>query len=119
MRKDIWLRRLGLPARLIAMGITLLAPAGFGQTARGVITGVIADSSGGVVPSARIRAVNTANYMATGAQSNSQGNYVLDLLQPGEYRVTTSKEGFKTVERSITVRADDRIGLDITLEVGA
>ena len=118
MRKDVGTRRLALLAGLFALGI-LLAPPGFGQTARGVITGVIADATGGVVPSAMVRALNVANNVATGAQSNSQGNYSLELLQPGEYRITASKEGFKTVERSVTVRADDRIGLDITLEVGA
>lgn len=104
--------------RLGAVGL-LCALSCFGQGARGAITGVVTDSSGAIVPSATVRAVNIASNMTTLAESNAQGNYTLELLNAGDYRITASKSGFKTVERAVTVRADDRIGLDIRLEVGA
>jgi hypothetical protein len=104
--------------RLSAIGL-LSAMACFGQGARGAIMGVVTDDSGSLVPAATVRAVNVASNVSTTAESNSQGNYTLELLYPGDYRITASKEGFKTVERTVTVRADDRLGLDIRLEVGA
>src|SRR5690242_3613137 len=91
----------------------------YGQTARGQITGLISDSSGAVLPGVTVRATNLATNVSFDAATNGQGRYTLDLLPPGDYRVNASKEGFKSVERSLIVHADDHIGLDVTLEVGA
>ena len=103
----------------LLMAVMLLALAGYGQSARGLITGVITDNSGAVVPGAAVRAVNLATNLTTAAVSNERGNYTLDLLQPGDYRITFTNAGFKTVEQSVTVRADDRLTLDAVFQVGA
>lgn len=89
------------------------------QDARGMITGVVTDASGALVPEAVLRAVNTASNVAVTAATNAQGNYTLNHLLPGEYRIYVSKEGFKTFERGVEVRAADRMTLDVQLEIGA
>jgi hypothetical protein len=100
---------------LLAAGAQLL-PA---QTAMGVITGLVTDSTGAVVPNAAVVGRN----MATGAEArtvtSSAGNYVLPNLPVGSYEVTVTQAGFKTYKRSnIALSAGDAIRADIVLEVG-
>jgi hypothetical protein len=89
------------------------------QGADGLVTGVVTDATGAVITHAAVRAINTATNVVTEAESNVQGNYTLDFLAPGEYKIAVEKQGFKRFERSsVTVRVHDRIGLDIQLTVG-
>ena len=88
------------------------------QSARGLVTGVVTDSSGAVIPGASIRAINRANNVSTQSVTNAEGSYALDFLPPGDYTITVEKQGFKTLERNLTVQADDRLVLNLPLEVG-
>jgi len=94
-------------------------PACFAQGDRGLITGVVRDTSGAVLPAATVRAVHAATNTTTTAETNAQGIYTIGLLQPGLYRVIVERTGFKRVEREgIEVRVNDRITLDVVLQVG-
>jgi hypothetical protein len=89
------------------------------QGDRGYITGVVRDSSGAVVPGASVRAFNTATNVTTKTETNEQGVYTLSLLQAGNYNIRVDKQGFKAAESdAITVRVNDRLNLDLVLEVG-
>ncbi len=51
--------------------------------------------------------------------SASEGGYAIPALLPGSYTLTVSATGFRTyVRRGIEITANQRMGLDITLEVG-
>ena len=85
----------------------------------GYITGVVRDSSGAVIPGASVRAFNTATNVNTRTESNEQGVYTLSLLQAGNYNIRVDKQGFKAAEsNAITVRVNDRLNLDLVLEIG-
>src|SRR5579862_5779663 len=91
----------------------LLAFSLWAQSERGTITGVVRDSSGAVVPSAKITITNTATNVTNSAVSNDQGEYTVPSLAVGAYNVRFEKEGFRPTEtRGInldaaqTVRAD-------------
>jgi len=93
---------------------------GMAQESRGAIVGKVLDSSGAVVPGAEVSALNLSTNVKLQVQSNEQGNYQILFLIPGMYRVSASKPGFKTaVKDNIELRVNDRIGLDIVLEVGS
>ncbi|HTS65711.1 MAG TPA: carboxypeptidase regulatory-like domain-containing protein [Candidatus Acidoferrales bacterium] len=100
--------------------LLLFSLAAFAQSDRGIITGVIHDSSGAIVPAAKISVVNQATKVELPAISNESGEYTIPNLQPGVYSVRVSKDGFRTAEfAGITLDASKTVRVDATLEVGA
>jgi hypothetical protein len=52
-------------------------------------------------------------------RANDQGDYQILFLNPGLYKVTATAAGFKSFARgNLELRLSDRVGIDITLEVG-
>jgi|AGTN01.1.fsa_nt_gi hypothetical protein len=100
-------------------GTMLLAGMAWAQESRGTIGGRAVDPSGAVVPGVEIKVIHTATNTTSVAKSNDQGNYLVPYLAPGMYRITAQASGFKSFVRDgIEVRTNDRLQVDITLEVG-
>ena len=82
-----------------AAGIMLLilacATPDAAQVASGSIVGTVRDASSAVVADAAVTVRNTETGIAREVRTNREGNYVVTLLQPGTYRVTVEREGFK------------------------
>src|SRR5215472_13370805 len=90
------------------------------QTTSGSIVGTITDPSGGVIAGATVTITNTDTAIAVSTTTDNAGNYVVTPLQVGRYSVTAGAAGFKKSVRSdITVNVQDRIRVDLALEVGA
>ncbi|PYV36311.1 MAG: hypothetical protein DMG06_31010 [Acidobacteria bacterium] len=71
------------------------------------------------MPAASVKATNTATNVEYPTISNEAGVYVLPQLVPGPYKITVSKEGFKTlVQSNLTLRIGDRLSQNFTLEPG-
>lgn len=90
------------------------------QEFRATMAGIVTDASGSVIPGVKI----VATQMQTGSNhqtvSGPDGQYSLPFLPPGDYRVAAEAQGFKRfVREGIRVSTNERISLDITLEVGA
>jgi hypothetical protein len=103
-----------------AVLILLFAGTVSAQEFRGTITGTISDPNGAVVPGASITVKNTETNIANSVTSNSDGAYTVPLLQPGMYTVSANASGFKTSTiENISVRVDDRLTIDVQLQVGA
>ena len=103
---------------VLLLAVLASSPALFGQEFRGSITGQVADSTGSLVPNAKVVAVNTKTNVATSTVTTQSGTYTIPFLMPGEYNVTASLAGFKdAVRNGVEVRVADRIGLDLRLEV--
>ncbi len=101
--------------------VLLLAAAAavIAQESRGSIVGRISDSSGAVIPGVTVTATNVNTGVIATAGTNDQGSYQILFLIPGIYRVSAEIKGFKRFERdNVEVRVNDRIGLDIRMEVG-
>jgi hypothetical protein len=90
-------------------------------TADGVIHGQITDSSGATVPNAKITAHSPTVGGTFTATSDSEGNYRLIELPPGEnYSIATDIAGFDKFERTgLIVRAGLNVTVDIQLKVGS
>ena len=103
----------------IVFAAALLAAACFAQTQTARLVGTVHDSTGAVVPNAKVTAVNAGTKVATDATSNSSGDYVLPALQPGTYAVTVEASGFrKAVIEGVELAAAANVSQAITLEVG-
>ncbi|MCL5742947.1 MAG: carboxypeptidase-like regulatory domain-containing protein [Acidobacteria bacterium] len=96
------------------------AAIGWAQEYRATLLGSVTDSSELVVPRAKVTTINAGTGVRTENTTNSEGNYVIPYLSPGGYLLRVEHPGFRTVERSrIELRMNDRVRIDIALEVGS
>src|SRR5690348_5562169 len=65
------------------------------QTVAGSINGTVVDSSGAVIPGAKLHLVETSTNAARDAQTGAQGLFRFPGLQPGNYALTITATGFK------------------------
>ena len=100
--------------------IALLAMARLdAQVLYGSIVGTVQDASGAAVPGAKVTATNKATGQQREATANDAGNYNFVAVQPGEYEVKVSREGFKSgVESNVNVTANSTVRVDMSLTVG-
>src|SRR5215208_1929891 len=100
---------------LVAASIDLSA-----QDFRGGITGRIVDASGGRMPGVTVTATNVTTNVNSATTTNSEGDYAILFLNPGTYTVTAELSGFKKLVRNnLEVRIGEKLGVDLTLDVGA
>jgi len=85
----------------------------------GIITGVVQDNSGAVIPNARVTIRNTATGVATSTATDAQGLYVSPPLSPGDFGVEIEAEGFKSTVQQVRLDVGQRIAAGATLVVGA
>ncbi len=89
------------------------------QTTSGSIVGTVTDTSGAIVPGASVTITNVDTGSTTKTTTDSSGNYVVTPLPVGHYSVTVEAQGFKkSVSGGITLNVQDRIGVNVVLEVG-
>jgi outer membrane receptor protein involved in Fe transport len=93
----------------------------YGQVGlRGTLKGAVADANSAFVPSATVTAKNEATGLTSTAVTDSEGNYTLADLLPGNYTVTVEKQGYKkTVKTGVNVAAGTVTSNPITLEIGS
>jgi hypothetical protein len=89
--------------------------------AQSAIAGLVKDTSGGVLPGVAVEASSPALIEgARTAVSDSNGQYKIVDLRPGEYTVTFTLQGFRTVKREgITLPAAFTATVNADLSVGA
>src|SRR5689334_14094392 len=105
---------------VLAFGVVLLLPQATNGQALASIKGTVYDSSGGVVPDATVVLHNKGTNLDRSAVTNDVGIYVFPDVQPGDYGLKVSKQGFKTAFQSnITLLVNQTATSDITLSTGA
>ena len=106
--------------RVMMCGLFLLFALGTANAQfKAGLQGTVTDSSGGLVPEAKITLTETETGKTQEATSNDEGFYRISALAPGKYTVTIEKPGYKkTVLENVTVGAENMQGLNILLEIG-
>jgi hypothetical protein len=104
--------------RLITLCLVLLPASAWAQS---VITGIVRDSSGGILPGVTVEAASPALIDgARAAVTNEEGRYRIGDLRPGAYSVTFSLPGFQSLRRAgIELQAEFTATLNAELSVGA
>lgn len=101
---------------LLAVPSVLFAQAG----ATGSILGTVTDSTGAVVPAARVTVTNTATGVQFHTETSSAGDFLAPSLNPGTYNVSAEAKGFsKSVTASFTLAVDQTVRINIALRAGA
>ena len=84
------------------------------------LSGTVTDSTGAVVASAKVTAVNAATNFESNTETNAEGLYRMTFLRPGTYRVIIAAAGFKRFVRdNLELRVGATLPIDAVLEVGA
>lgn len=87
---------------------------------RGVVSGVITDSSGGIVPDAKVVVQNPSTDLSRDVMSGSDGTYTVVNLPVGDYRVTATKAGFRSAETpQVHVDVNTTTHVNMQLQVGS
>lgn len=103
----------------MAVLAVLLAASAAAQSDLATIRGVVADPSGALVANAKVVLVNRATNVTRETATNEQGEFEIPFLVQGTYKLTASREGFKSfVADDILVRAREVRRVDPRLEVG-
>lgn len=115
-------RLLAIATYIVGLAI-LICPAmpAFGQgTDLGSVRGVIADSSGAVIPNASIQIMDALTNTVRQTKSNASGNYEMFGLKSGQYTVTVAAPGMGTkVVSGVVLQGSDSVTVNVTLSVGA
>ena len=113
-------RRLALI--IVSALVVLLASSALrvqGQTVFGRISGTVKDPNAAAVPNAMVTITNLATNLVRTTTTDSDGFYTVTNLPVGNYSVEAEQGGFKKAAQSgISVVADARLTVDITLEPG-
>ncbi len=87
--------------------------------ATGAITGLVTDSSGGVLPGATVDAANQDTGQVRTAVTANDGFYTIPLLNPGRYTLKATLSGFRTTVRDgVVVVVNESARADLQLQVG-
>ncbi|PYT19951.1 MAG: hypothetical protein DMG57_43700, partial [Acidobacteria bacterium] len=81
--------------------LLLFIPIAWAQTQRGEVTGVVTDSSGAVIPSAKVELANPQIGAKFETTSNPSGVYTIPLVPYGRYGMTVTAAGFATYTRPV------------------
>ena len=105
----------------LVLALFLLPPSAVAQITTGTVTGRVVDSSGAIVPGAKVILVSeTRGTRSAPVLTNDSGDYVLPNVTADTYTVEVTAASFKTLRRQgVAVSGADRIGVPtLTLEVG-
>ena len=103
------------------IGLLLLigVRAGMAQTTFATITGTVTDSSGAVLPNARVEATRLERNYTYTARTNDAGLYTLSQLLEGTYMLKVTAPGFQeSVVNAIQLAARDVRRIDVQMRVG-
>jgi len=102
-----------ISALLLLLGVTT-----FGQTGSR-IEGTVEDSTGAVVPEARVVAVNNNTQSRSEIFALADGRFIFPSLPPGMYTITVEKGGFrKAVLSNVELNVSATVNPRVILEIG-
>ncbi len=106
---------------ITALMIGLASFSGFAQggTTSASLSGVVMDTSGGVIPGAEVTVKNDATGTEFKAITTDNGTFSIPSLSPGTYTATITMPSFKVqVVKDITISPMTPANIRITLQVG-
>jgi hypothetical protein len=102
-----------------ALLVVAAASSVFGQGFQGGLRGSIKDA-GGVIPGVEVTLTNEQTNIKRSSVTNERGEFVFANVDPGNYAVKATLQGYKTIDRgAIRIGTQQFLTLDLTMEVGA
>ena len=89
------------------------------QSGLASINGTVTDSSGAVLPGARISLKGVSTAQVTTVTTGSEGGYLIPFIPIGDYEITASHDGFSTERQTgIKITADQVATVNFALQPG-
>src|SRR5215831_11929280 len=106
---------------MLALALAMLVPpraaAQASYTAQ--LSGVVTDSSGAIIPDAKVTLTDEATNIATTTSTNASGVYVLTNLRPASYSIRVEARGMSPQERKgVVVAVSQQATLNFSLSPG-
>lgn len=109
-----WIVRMG-----ILLGILTFLSGAFAQGGGNVaITGTVTDSTGAVLPGAKVTVTQKDTLTTRTVVTNATGQFNVSSIPPATYTVSIEAQGFKRYVQDIVLLADQIRSMDIRLEIG-
>ena len=87
---------------------------------RGAVEGTVQDTSGGVIPQAKVTLTNNETQRSLSTISSPEGFYRFSGLPPSTYTLEASAKGMRTgVVNDVMLAAESVTGINITLQAGS
>jgi hypothetical protein len=124
MQQGMFSRR-SLILTVFAFGLAVICAGFFASSAQAQLTngdviGTVTDTSGAVIPGAKVTLTNTGTNIAASTTTNDTGDYTFNLLNPGQYTLTVEANGFrKLVISGFTLAAGDRLRENANMQPGS
>ena len=101
------------------LAVILCGSISYAQVTTANILGTVTDTSGAVVPNAKVTITNAGTQLVRAMETGAGGDYAFNLVEPGRYVLRIEVRGFKTfVASSVSVGAGERLRVDAPMEVG-
>jgi outer membrane receptor protein involved in Fe transport len=105
---------------MCTLGMMVTNQAAIAQVDQGAITGTVQDSTGAIVPAAKVTVKNIDTGLILEHTSNGSGVYVFSPLKIGNYTVSATAPGFQTTKQeNIHLDAQQRLNVVLSLRTGA
>jgi len=85
----------------------------------GALSGTITDPSGAVIPGVTVVATNSAAAIVRSVTTDDHGQFRMEDLVPGHYRIEAQASGFETQSFATEVAPSQQAVADVTLRVGS
>src|SRR3984885_6390931 len=108
--------------RFLAVSVFILCAwsAVHAQTGNASLTGRVTDQSKGVVASARVTITNVGTNEKRSTVTSNDGNYSVNALPPGNYKIEIEKAGFENIVKpNLVLHTEDAIEINFELRVGS
>ncbi|MGH9865093.1 MAG: carboxypeptidase regulatory-like domain-containing protein, partial [Candidatus Acidiferrales bacterium] len=107
------------PAVIFILATIFLAPLSYAQNFRGSLVGTVQDATGARIPAAKIFVHALDASLERQATGGDEGNFRIDDLPPGVYRVIVNAPGFTEARADINVVVSSARNLTVTLKPAA
>src|SRR5450432_381928 len=105
---------------LAAVCLIALPTLMFAQTVNsGDVTGTVTDPQGAVVSGATVTLTNDVDGHTQSTTSNASGAYRFSFLKVGDYKLSVTATGFKSVNQTVTVAIGQVLNISVKMELGA
>jgi hypothetical protein len=88
------------------------------QTGVSSVSGTVVDQKGAAIPGATVVLKNKDKGFTRTATTDESGNFNFQSVPPSDYVVEVEAKGFKKSGTSVAALVDNRVSLNITMEVG-